>query len=135
MRVLFCDSESSATNILQRLLQQLSSSDTSLAKTAARQASRFFYYCSGTSIFMRPELWFSFSYIMSMSSFCCTIKRLANRPRNAIGLLIFKRDYILVVAEFQETILVEMLQMGRFASDDLQQLLQGLFTVSGGPLQ
>ncbi|KAG0612970.1 hypothetical protein M758_6G066600 [Ceratodon purpureus] len=81
--LLHCPSESSATNILQRLLQQLSSSDTSLAKTAARQASRFFYYCS----------------------------------------------------EFQETILVEMLQMGRFASDDLQQLLQGLFTVSGSPLQ
>jgi len=40
-----------------------------------------------------------------------------------------------MAAEFQETILVEMLQMGRFASDDLQQLLQGLFTVSGGPLQ
>lgn len=81
--LLHCPSESSATNILQRLLQQLSSSDTSLAKTAARQAVRFFYYCS----------------------------------------------------EFQETILVEMLQMGRFASEDLQQLLLGLFTVSGGPLQ
>jgi hypothetical protein len=49
-----CDSESSATNILQRLLQQLSSSDSSLAKTAARQASRFFYHCSGMSVMMRP---------------------------------------------------------------------------------
>lgn len=46
----WCGSESTATKILQRLLQQLSSVDTSLAKTAARQASRFFYYCSGMSI-------------------------------------------------------------------------------------
>jgi hypothetical protein len=28
-----------------------------------------------------------------------------------------------------------MLQMGRVASDDLQQLLQDLIAVSGGPLQ
>jgi hypothetical protein len=28
-----------------------------------------------------------------------------------------------------------MLQMDRVASDDLQQLLQDLFAVSGGPLQ
>jgi hypothetical protein len=34
--------------------------------------------------------------------------------------------------EYQETLLVEMLQMGRSATDDLQQLLQGLFTVVGG---
>jgi hypothetical protein len=78
--LLHCPSERSAANIAQGLIRQLSSSNVSLAKTAAHQVSRFFYHC----------------------------------------------------AEYQETLLVEMLQMGRSATDDLQQLLQGLFTVVGG---
>ncbi|CAM6088323.1 unnamed protein product [Calypogeia fissa] len=76
--LLHCPSDRSASNIVQGLLQQLRSSDVARAKSAARNASRFFHFS--------PEL--------------------------------------------QESILVEMLQLGIVASEELQQLLQGLISVA-----
>ncbi|KAL2636269.1 hypothetical protein R1flu_007748 [Riccia fluitans] len=71
-----CPSENSASNIVGCLLQQLKSSDVPRAKSAARNASRFFHFSTA----------------------------------------------------LQETMLIEMLQLGRIASDDLQQLIQGVLT-------
>ncbi|BBN11750.1 integrator complex subunit 1 [Marchantia polymorpha subsp. ruderalis] len=78
-RLLHGPSETSASNIVEGLLQQLTSSDVLRAKSAARNTARFFQFST----------------------------------------------------DLQESLLVEMLQLGRIASDDLQRLLQGLFTVAG----
>lgn len=79
--LLHCPSNRSASNIVQGLLQELRSTDVARAKSAARNASRFFHFSP----------------------------------------------------EFQESILVEMLQLGIVASEELQQLLQGLISVASFP--